>query len=108
MISCVFQYSYTDCRVVYPILGRSDFLRSRRDEIVDLSSPLAVLAVSRYWQELEANVAANMAPVSATEGVRQCAQRAILEGDQVSGGLPQGVVVCERCSGESSPVHRGL
>jgi putative transposase len=39
---------------------------------------------------------------------RQRAHRAILANDQIPGGIPQGVRVCERCSGEPSLVHRRL
>ncbi len=40
----------------------ADFFRSRLDQMIDLRHPLAVLASRLPWQELEANVAAMLAP----------------------------------------------
>jgi IS5 family transposase len=46
---------------VLPMSETDDFFRSRLDQMIDLRHPLAVLASRMPWQELEANIAGQLA-----------------------------------------------
>jgi hypothetical protein len=61
MFSLGFSGSTPGLLGVLPMSEADDFFRRRLGQMIDLRHPLAVLASRMPWQELEANIAAQLA-----------------------------------------------